>query len=74
MDIQVDPNLVNQAYKGLLAEANGQVALLQAAATQVQNELAQAQAEIEQLRADNSRLMEATGRQDGVPQEAPAAE
>lgn len=80
MDIQVDPNLVNQAYRGMLADANGQVALLQAAATQVQNELAQALAEkqslenqVQELNEINTRLMETTGRQDGVPQEAPAA-
>jgi len=65
----VDPELVNQAYKQMLADSQGQVALLQAAATQLQRQVAQLTAENQELTAANERLMVDSGRHDGVPQE-----
>jgi HPt (histidine-containing phosphotransfer) domain-containing protein len=65
MDIQVDPNLVNQGYRKLLAETQShlqeQVVLYQAALTQLQDENGR-------LKEENERLLAASGRQDGVPQ------
>jgi uncharacterized protein (DUF3084 family) len=71
--VTVDPNLVNQAYKQMLSDSQGQVALLQAAATQLQGELGQVTAERDQLKATNEKLMADSGRQDGVPQESDTA-
>lgn len=68
-EVPVDPTLVNQAYKQMLADSNGQVAFLQAAATQLQTELAKVTEENTELKASNKQLTEASGRQDGVPQE-----
>jgi prefoldin subunit 5 len=72
----VDPELVNQAYKQMLADSQGQVALLQAAATQLQRQVAQLTSEkqslensVQELTAANERLMVDSGRHDGVPQE-----
>lgn len=72
-EMPVDPNLVNQAYKQMLADSQGQVAFLQAAATQLQNKLADVTAENDELKASNAQLTQASGRQDGVPQEAEEA-
>lgn len=71
--VTVDPGLVNQAYKQMLADSQGQVALLQAAATQLQGELSQVTAERDQLKAMNEKLMADSGRQDGVPLEPDTA-
>lgn len=68
-EVPVDPTLVNQAYKQMLADSNGQVAFLQAAATQLQAELEKVTQENAELKASNKQLTEASGRQDGVPQE-----
>lgn len=68
-EVNVDPSLVNQAYKQLLADSQGQVAFLQAAATQLQNEVHGLTRENETLKAENRSLMAQTGRQDGIPQE-----
>lgn len=62
----VDPNLVAQAYKVMLTEANSQVALLQAAASQLQNELTEVKQQLAETKSKNQELMSATGRQDGV--------
>lgn len=76
MDIQVDPNLVNQAYQQMLNETQtrlqGQLVLLQAAATQLQGQVESLTKENEELRSKNTELMQASGRQDGVPQEVSA--
>lgn len=73
MDIQVDPNLVNQAYKQMLGEVQdrlqNQVVMLQAACTQLQSQLETATSEVEELKTENARLRAETGRQDGVPQD-----
>lgn len=68
--VTADPNLVNQAYQQMLADSQGQVAILQAVATQLQGELASTKAELDQVKKENERLMADTGRQDGVPQES----
>jgi FtsZ-binding cell division protein ZapB len=75
-EVPVDPTLVNQAYKNLLSNANDQVAFLQAAATQLQNENNELKAENSELKASNEQLTKASGRQDGVPREeaSPAVE
>lgn len=65
----VDPELVSQAYKGMLADSQGEVALLRAAATQLQQQVGQLAAENAELKSKNEELMKASGRQDGVPQE-----
>lgn len=67
----VDPELVSQAYKQMLAEANSQVALLQAAVSQLQSEVNSLRSEVEELKENNEELMAASGRQDGIPQEEP---
>jgi hypothetical protein len=68
--VTVDPNLVNQAYKQMLSDSQGQVALLQAAATQLQDELSRTVMERDELKKTNQQLMADSGRQDGVPQES----
>jgi len=72
-ELTVDPNLVNQAYKQMLADAQGQLAFVQAAATQLQTQVAELTAENNELKASNKQLTEASGRQDGVPQEEASA-
>jgi uncharacterized protein (DUF3084 family) len=70
MNMQVDPNLVNQAYRQLLGETQdrlqGQVVTLQAAVTQLQTEN-------QGLKEENDRLQkllnQQSGRLDGVPQD-----
>lgn len=73
MDIQVDPGLVNQAYKQMLVEVQGrlqdQVVMLQAACTQQGEQLRLARSRIEELETENAQLRSETGRQDGVPQD-----
>lgn len=69
MDVQVDPNLVNQAYQKMLADANGQVALLQAAATQLQTRVNELQAQVQELTQANEKLTAESGRMDGIPAE-----
>lgn len=68
-EVPVDPNLVNQAYKQMLADSNGQVAFLQAAANQLQTELTKVTEENAELKRVNEQLTAESGRQDGVPQE-----
>lgn len=68
MDIQVDPNMVNQAYKQMLSEAQGQVAMLQAAATQLQGQVNSLTRENQELKVANEKLLSESGRQDGVSQ------
>lgn len=69
MDIQVDPHLINQAYKQLLSEAQSELVLVQAAATQLQSQNQDLQRQLDELREEHQKLMQQTGRQDGMPQE-----
>lgn len=71
-DVTVDPTLINQAYKTMLSNANDQLALVQAAATQLQQQVQKLTDENNELKVANQQLTEASGRQDGVPQEEPA--
>lgn len=73
MDIQVNPELVQTAYRQMLSDANSQVALLQAAATGLQQEKDRLEKENKQLRQENGSLRQQTGRKDGVPREEPSS-
>lgn len=66
--MSVDPDLVQQAYKGMLADSQSEVALLRAAATQLQQQVNQLATENKELKATNKKLLGESGRQDGVPQ------
>lgn len=68
----VDPDLINQAYQQMLSESQHQVAMLKAAATQLQGQVQQLNAENGELRAKNEQLIQASGGQDGVPQDEPS--
>lgn len=67
-EVTADPELVQAAYKQMLADSQAQCAVLQAVATQFQNQIASLSSELELVKAENARLMADTGRQDGVPQ------
>lgn len=67
--MDVDPNLVNQAYKQMLSDSQSQVALLNAACNQLQNRVKNLEEQVEELQAANSRLMTDSGREDGVPRQ-----
>lgn len=67
-ELTVDPNLVNQAYRGMLANANDEVAQLRAAATQLQTQVNELTSENRELKTRNNQLMAESGRQDGVPE------
>lgn len=77
MDIQVDPSLINRAYKQLLAETQSrlqeQVVTLQAACTQLQDQLQARDGQVKDLTIEletlKKQVMAETGRQDGVPQD-----
>lgn len=67
--MDVDPNLVAQAYKQMLTDSQGQVALLNAACNQLQNQIASLEEQVKELKAANERLMNNSGREDGVPRQ-----
>jgi cell division protein FtsB len=72
MDIQVDPNLVNQAYRQILRDVQSslqeQLVLYTAVANQQQAEIDRLREENEELKLANKDLMAQSGRQDGIPQ------
>lgn len=67
--LTIDSDLVSQAYQQMLTESQHQCALYKAAATQLQGRVDQLTQENGELRAQNTQLMQDSGRQDGVPQE-----
>lgn len=71
--IQANPDLVQRAYEQKLADSTREVVLLQAVATELQQQVEELTKENGELKAANEVLMANSGRQDGVPQEPDTA-